>query len=197
MMKDNEMLFQDPSLTSNAAHLKQRGHAEPTCRVGDLLRRHDPPQCQRALSATGTGSEAVRSCSDFGRSGSVPVRFRFAYGLIHRYSSETTGCVSRTSWASWASWASSVPGPIDPRGEWRSLAQNGMQKWNTMEHRWTQVQNGSKWYEWGSLHLVTVLTSDAQLSEWHGQGRLFSIQGVWEILRAATKSCCIPGDQQR
>ena len=150
-MKDVEMLFQDPSLISNAAHLKQRGHAEPTCRVGDLLRRHDPLSAKEHCPQPGQAPklfEAVRSCSDFGRSGrsgSVPVRLRFGYGLIHRYSSEAAGCVSRTSWASWASWASSVPGPIDPRGEWRSLAQNGMQKYAEMKHNGTQMNTGTKW----------------------------------------------------
>ena len=83
MMKDVEMLFQDPSLISNAAHLKQRGHAEPTCRVGDLLRRHDPLSAKEHCPQPGQAPklfEAVRSCSDFGRSGrsgSVPVRLRF------------------------------------------------------------------------------------------------------------------------
>ena len=93
MMKDNEMLFQDPSLTSNAAHLKQRGHAEPTCRVGDLLRRHDPLSAKEHCPQPGQAPKLFEAVLI----SAVPVRFRFAYGLIHRYSSETTGCVSRTS----------------------------------------------------------------------------------------------------
>ena len=106
-------------------------------------------QCQRALSAN---RDRLRSCSKLFEAvlisavpvvpGSVPVRLRFGYGLIHRYSSEAAGCVSRTSWASWAS---SVPGPIDPRGEWRSLAQNGMQKYAEMKHNGTQMNTGTKW----------------------------------------------------
>ena len=88
-MKDVEMLFQAPSLTSNVAHLKQRGHAEPTCRVGDLLRRHDPLSAKEHCPQPGQAPKlfeavlisAVPRSFRFG-SGSVPVRLRFGYGSV-------------------------------------------------------------------------------------------------------------------